>query len=491
MPRIELHLDGDGAVLREFMACRARRSFIRGPYGSGKTFGVAQRILKQMQEQEPNALGVRPTRWMAIRNTFPDLMDTTARDFESVFDGLGKMKKGGLEPPTFSVHFRMPDGTKVKADMVFQALDRPEHVKKLKGRQMTGIWLNESTELVKEVVDTSDLRTGRYPTLTDGGVACTWHGLISDTNSCDHDHWYYKMAEEERPRGWRFFSQPGGVIQKLDDIGEPVDREWEFNPKAENVSNLPGKELYYTDGCSGKKDDWVNVYLANHYGFSYDGMPCHPEYIDGTHTSRFELQANPKWPLILGIDFGRTPAAAICQYDPVNARHLVLDEFCTEDMSAVTFGPMLLRKLDHEYPGLKVHVAWCDPSGDDAGQATDDTPIQILRACGIPARPAPSNAPLLRRAAVANPAGRLALDGKPALIVSPKAKTLRKGLQGAFCYRRMKVSGEERYTELPDKNWVSHVCEGLEYALLGQGEGREAVRIKRQGTRSRQEFARM
>ena len=67
------------------------------------------------------------------------------------------------------------------------------------------------------------------------------------------------------------------------------------------------------------------------------------------------------------------------------------------------------------------------------------------------------------------------MDGRPALLISPRAKMLRKGLMGGFCYRRLKVGGTQ-YTEEPDKNQYSHVVESAEYALLGAGEGREALR---------------
>ena len=48
---------------------------------------------------------------------------------------------------------------------------------------------------------------------------------------------------------------------------------------------------------------------------------------------------------------------------------------------------------------------------------------------------------------------------------------LRKGLAGAFKYKRLAVTGEERYHDKRDKNPYSHPCEALEYGLLGEGEG--------------------
>ena len=75
---------------------------------------------------------------------------------------------------------------------------------------------------------------------------------------------------------------------------------------------------------------------------------------------------------------------------------------------------------------------------------------------------------------MANPLRRLLGDLRPGLMISPKAKMVRKGLAGGFCYRRIKT-GDERYTEEPDKNQYSHPVEALEYLCLGEGEGRSAL----------------
>ena len=53
---------------------------------------------------------------------------------------------------------------------------------------------------------------------------------------------------------------------------------------------------------------------------------------------------------------------------------------------------------------------------------------------------------------------------------------LRKGMAGAYRYRRVALAGEARYTDAPDKNRFSHVCEAAQYLMLGAGEGRALVR---------------
>jgi len=458
-------------VLWDFLLDRHRFSGIMGPLGSGKTYTAILKLLMLMTEQEPNGDGIRPTRVVCIRNTYSDLFTTTIRDFREVFtEKFGTMKLGGIEPPTFSVNFRMQDGTIVRSDVIFLALDREEHVRKLRGVQATFFWLNETKELVKSILDMADLRHGRYPSMAAGHVNPTWHGMIGDTNAPDEDHWYHRLAETEQMPDWKFFRQPGGVIDTgaLDKFGKKV---WIPNPEAENLANLPDR--YYERGLQGKDDAWIANMLGNEYGFVLDGKPVHPGYIDSKHTTTENLEFDKDRPLLLGIDFGRTPAAAIGQRDTWG-RITIIDEFVSEDMSQAVFGPELRRYLNANYPGAKIR-AWSDPAGEAKGQATEDTPRQVLVASGIPCQPAPSNKVILRRASISNPLQRLCGDGRPAFMVCPKAKWIRKGLMGGFQFRRMKVSGDERFTDEPDKNAYSHPVEATEYLMLGEGEGQMAL----------------
>jgi len=345
------------------------------------------------------------------------------------------------------------------------ALDRPESIKKLRGSQVTGFWLNEVKELPKAVVDMADLRHGRYPSAAAGGVKPTWHGMIGDTNAPDDDHWYHRLAEEENLEDWNFHRQPGGLFVSGDGFIP--------NLEAENLKNLP--DGYYVKGMQGKAKDWIKVNLCNEYGFVMDGKPVYPEYVDSVHCMNEHYQVIPGLPIYLGIDFGRTPACAMMQYNPGMGRYIGFDEFCTEDMSAASFAPELKLYLDKYYPGFKFSI-WGDPAGDQQGQATDDTPFMVCRASGINAMPCDTNKPLIRRAAIINPMKRLCMDGRPAFLISPKCKMWRKGLAGGFRYRRIQVIGDERFGDEPDKNIYSHVCEAGEYGLMGAGEGRESIK---------------
>lgn len=458
-------------VLNAFMRSRADVSFIRGPLGSGKTTGSIDRLLLQMREQQPNADGVRLTRWLAVRNTYLDLTETTIKDFLVVFEPLGKMRYGGLEPPNFSVRFRLEDGTIVDSEVIFLALDRPDSIRKLKGYQVTGIWWNELSEIDKALFDMGDLRHGRYPSDLHGGVRCTWHGMLGDTNSYDEGHWL-AAVEKDTPPGWEVFVQPGGVIE-TGEVTESGEKVWAPNPKAENLHGL--EPDYYARGMRAKEAMWIRVMLANRHGFVRKGLPVHPRFSEDIHVTPL-IQPLSRYPIDIGFDFGRTPACVLGQDWRHIGRYVALRSISSFNMSATLFAPEVKRVLEKDFQGYAVR-AWGDPSGDNGDQSTEETAIRIVRAKGIPITAAPSNEPTLRRAALDEPLTRLCVDGRPAYLVSKAGcQELIRALAGGFHFRELQVTGGKRYGDKPEKNDDSHVAESEEYRLLGCGEGAAALR---------------
>ena len=468
--KLEYYVRPPGKVLQDYSDCRSRVSIIIGPLGSGKTVQTILKLLDLMCEQDfvknktSRHWKTRPSRILAVRNTYSELFTTTIKDWLEIHGELGPFNAGGRQPPHQTIEFNLTDGTKVVSEIIFIAFDRPDHVKKARGLQPTWIWLNEVKELDKSVIDMLDLRHGRYPTKAKEYVAPTHHGMIGDTNAPDTDHWLYHLAEEVRPKDWSFFKQPGGLVR--------VDNKWKPNHLAENLENLPGKMDYYVKGMEGKADDWISVNLANEYGYVSDGKPVHPWYIDSTHCMKEDFIPSLAHPIVLGFDFGRTPACVFVQKS-AHMRWIAFDEFLAEDMGAVAFAPLLKKYIDQKYPNFRFK-GWGDPSGDSGSQSDDRTPFMILRSAGIPCYPTYTNDIMIRRASLENPLKELCMDGKPRFMITPDCVVTRKGLQGGFCYRRVQISGE-RYTDVPDKNKFSHPCEALEYALQGEGEGRRAL----------------
>jgi len=54
---------------------------ITGPFGSGKSSGCDIEIYRRAVGQEPSPDGVRKTRFAAVRNSYPQLRDTTIPTF--------------------------------------------------------------------------------------------------------------------------------------------------------------------------------------------------------------------------------------------------------------------------------------------------------------------------------------------------------------------------------------------------------------------------
>lgn len=462
--RIEISYKEQGPTLGRFLRDRTRRSFIMGPLGSGKTNAACYRAFSAMIEQEPNEHGVRLTRGVGVRNTYPDLFTTTIGDWLANYGDLGKFNAGGLEPPHQEIKFELEDGTRVESLLHFIAFDRPAHVRKARGLPLSFVWLNEVKELSRAVVDMLDLRTGRYQP---DNREPTWHGMFGDTNAPDADHWYYRMAEEDKPDGWAFHRQPGGLIK--------VEGQWILNPLAENVHNLPGREFYYLDGKQGKREDWIAVNFGNQYGFVKDGKAVYEEYIDDVHCREFEL--NTRWPLHIGLDFGLTPAATISQRSPMG-QWRTRYEIVTQHMGAVNFGRLLSRFIKEKHLDTDYEIASItgDPSGATDGQDEDESSVfKLLASVGIVARPAHTQEYSVRREAIAGKMTAL-IDGAPGYLVHPECRTLRKAHQGAYCLRRLEVAGMDRFKDAPDKNEWSHVAEAEQYGAMGAGEGKAVVR---------------
>jgi hypothetical protein len=446
-------------TLARFHASDAFIRGVMGPVGSGKSTAMCMELMRRAREQSPGPDGVRRTRFAVIRNTVRELGDTALRTWLDWFDP----ELFGPYHKTEMVH--RVSFEDVRCEVLFRALDSPADVKKLLSLELTGAWVNEARELPRAVVDALADRVGRYPARRDGGA--DWAGLVLDTNPPDTDHWWYRLAEIERPRGWAFFRQPGGL----------VERRGAFFPNsaAENLANLPSG--YYERAAAGCSADHVRVYHCAQYGFVCDGRPVFPEYVDVLHCPAEVLEPVAGVPLAVGLDFGLTPAALIAQRTPAG-RWLWLDELVAEDMGVARFGRLLKDLLHGRYAGFEVEV-WGDPAGAARSQTDERTAFQVLNALGVPARPAPSNDFTLRREALAAPLTRL-VDGKPGLLVSPRCATARRGLAGGYSLRRLAVAGAERFADKPDKSRFSHVIDAGGYALLGAGEGRALTRPRPQ-----------
>lgn len=460
-----------------FMRSPAFVRGIMGPFGSGKSVGVLMELMRRAKEQEKGRDGVRRVRYAIVRNSYPELRDTTRRTFEDWVPGA--KSQAGWSESEFSYVFRDGD---VEAEFLFRALDRPEQVKKLLSLELTGAWINEAREVPWQVVKMLVGRLRRYPSRMDCPNGPTWSGLVMDTNPPDDDSWWYKMFEEQDEAGRELgkialFKQPGGRHPKAENRGHWEDAKGncvghyadEKHPGCRWVTHLDPD--YYNDLATVNASDplWVKVHVDAQYGPTMSGRPVYPEYHDDVHSVEPEkCPPLPRAVLKLGMDFGLTPALAFGQVDPKDGQLQIFDELVATDLGAVRFAEDAARYIKIAYPGRPI-LGTGDPAGDIRAQTDERTPFDIVNAQGIPMAPAHTNDFTKRREAVARAMTRMTMLGRPALVISRKCKVLRKAMNGGYAFRRVSAPGEERFRDVPDKNSFSHVAEALQYLALGEG----------------------
>jgi hypothetical protein len=467
---VQIDYNPAGPVADEFHRSNAFVRGLMGPVGSSKSSVCCMEMFTRACEQKPSG-GVRRTRWAVLRNTYPELKSTTIKTWVEWFP-FCQMKWDA--PISSIIDLPLPDGTRVHMEVYFYALERPEDVDKLGSLEITGGWINEAREVAKPILDKLTERVGRYPPKR---IGCTWRGVLLDTNPPDDDSWYYKLAEKDddelieqtrqaelklRELGqlsptqslYEFFKQPGGLIQ--------VNGQYEPNPKAENIDNLDGGYGYYFRQLVGKKRNWIRAQLMGQYAPTAAGKPVYEdEYNDELHCR--EVNVIKQLPIIIGQDYGRTPAAALCQQTK-RGQFRIFDEVVSEGMGIRVFARDVLKPyLAQNYRDFQIIIVG-DPSGNDKRDTEETTCFQILAEEGLVAVPALTNELLARIEALSLPMSRM-IDGQPGFVISPKARIIRKGLNGGYCYERVNVGGE-RYREIPAKNPFSHPVEAAQYACL-------------------------
>lgn len=440
------------------------RAFIRGlmgPFGSGKSSGCVVELLNIAHEQ-PLMNGKRRARFACIRNTYGQLADTTIKTFlHWLPDGVfGKFNK--------TDHVYSLSGFQdLECEILFRALDRPEHVANLLSLELTAAWVNEAREIPWAVIKALKGRVDRYPARSEGG--CARPGIIMDTNPPEDDSWWFKLFEErqadgEAVEGVELFKQPGGR-----------------SPQAENLANLSAN--YYANLAAGSDPDFIRVYVDGLYGYVRDGKPVYPEYSDALHCRECEPVSGV--PIQRGWDFGLTPACVFTQALP-DGRWIVFEELCGDDIGIHAFADAVLQ-VSGRFEGFKFED-WGDPAGQQRNAMVMDrdekTCFDILAGKGIKIQAAEQNL-TARLESVRKPLNTLR-NGKPQLVLHPRCALLRKGFMGRYQFKRVKIAGAaERFHDVPDKNEFSHPHDALQYVatkvfgdvVRGREEGRQGLKL--------------
>ncbi len=340
---------------------------LTGPVGSGKTTGMALECARRMNDEHVDANKVRKTRVAVIRNTAQQLRQTVLPEIEKWLQPAYRYK---VTDSTLEFRYALPDGTRVESDWMLIPLDTPKDIQRLLSLNLSFAWISECREVPLEIVDSLLGRIGRFRSI--GVSQSAYYGIMAETNMPDEDSAWYNKLELELPKGWRVFKQPGGM-----------------EPNAENRQNL--RPNYYEDLIENNTSDWSDVYVHAKYGKSLSGQAVfRTSFLSDYHVTYEPLNHISGRPLMIGQDFGRTPAALIGQVD-LQGRLLVFQECTGIDMGVEQFATSILRpKLFERFSGVSTFMV-ADPAGKQKSQTNEDSPFDVLKRMGFATYGAPTN----------------------------------------------------------------------------------------------------
>lgn len=428
---------------------------IEGPFGSGKSSGCIMDIVMRAFRQQPDDKGIRKSRWAIIRQTYPELKATTVKTFQHwVPEEVAPVVQS--IPMVSKFYQPLQDGTTVQLEFVFLALEGPDDVKKLLSFELTGAYLNEAREISWEIIEALTGRVPRYPQTIKNEAGETIYGptepgIISDSNPPRTGHWLYEKFETGNvPKGWKKYTQPPAVFRNIE------TGAWELNPDAENLSHLP--DNYYQNQLEAGSEEFIRVNLGGEFGMSRKGKPVFAKYNDTTHASKEILQPIRGFPIIMGIDFGLTPAAVFAQVTGQGLR--VLDELpATDEMLEDYIAQYILPLVAKRYQGFSL-VACGDPAGRNRDRLSKRSDFDLLRTNNIRAYPAETNDPIRRIEAV-----NWFMVREKGFLISAQCTHLREALAGGYVFKEQR-NNSGQVTDIPDKNEYSHIADALQYASL-------------------------
>ena len=418
-------------------------NLVIGPVGSTKTTAGILKIAYEAKRIKACRDGIRRSRAVWIRQTREQLRDTSIPDFLRWYPpGVA----GNYAKTDYKFTLRFDD---VECEVLFRGLDDSDDVRRLLSLQATFAIADEFRELNPQVFEAMQGRLGRYPSKADNGVgACDDQGHQVDkfwgmSNPPDMDTFWEEYLSNP-PSNAAVFFQPSGL-----------------SPEADWTQYL--KDDYYENLAEGKSQDWIDVFINAKFGKSLSGQPVFRAFNRDLHVAKAPLNhfKGQMYPILIGMDFGLTPATALAQIDP-QGRLLVFSSLTSEGMGTLRFCREKLKPLlASRFGGSNVLIIG-DPAGQQRGQSDERSVFDILKQEGFRVIPARTNTIVARLNSVDAWLTRT-VDSKPAMLVDPGARELIDALRGGFRYK-IRTNGDT--DDKPEKNKFSHIADAFQYLCL-------------------------
>ena len=431
-------------TLKLFHQSNAPIRCLVGPVGSGKTTAATWDICYYLPFHLLKKHGIKKTRWLILRNTYSELIDTTQK---TVFEWF---EWGDYKVQQKDYVLLYPDAD-LRVEILFRSCDRPEDVKKFKSLEITGYWIDESIEVKEDIKLMLKNRIGRYPR------KCPERYGIETTNPPDVEHpTYYQFKYKthvpgplpERKEKWQ------GLLE---------GHEGFWQPPNENVANL--RDGYYRDLIKdySNNPDWVARYIKGQPGITIIGKQVYHNFMSKFHVAQESLVWTGGKMYVGWDNTGNCPAAVIGTIPTPGALH-ILAEYHTERMGIVDFCEMVVMERNRRWPDAE-WAEWGDPAGEgkfskSGGGLTSNA--DLMRECGIVLLASEQNWDA-RRESVETQMGKM-VSGQPGVLIDPSCTRLINGFLGGYCYPEMGTTGI--YGDKPIKNKYSHVHDALQYMMV-------------------------
>lgn len=471
-----------GPVAQSFIVSNEPTVVIMGPLGGGKTTAcVFKRIYAAAQApiawHPEDGKPTRMCRWIVLRDTFRSAEKTVLESWRQWFHKKypGSSWAGGNDRPvTHTLRFMGQDGVRVEVVTEFAGLGENDIETMMKGREYSGVWLNETDTHAEGAIDDAEQRVGRYPRrdllLTVDQIETLQRRLghklesgtrkamvIGDMNAPTVDNWTYSALVKKPGPDRHLFQQPSGRSEE-----------------AENRFNL---EPDYYDRIVRNQEDWfIKRMVDNEFGYSRAGKPVYEGFDRRRHVARMRILTDPNLTLGIGVDISMNslnPAAVFGQTRSPG-RIIVADElYLGHGVGAARFGEALQRRLSEDYSNAAKIRIWADPAAEhgadkEGGQLSAMETLSVI--LGLPILiPAGGSNELGMRLDAVKAEIRGYLEPDTHLLIDPeRCPLLLEGFEGKYKYRKRPEKAQTEYEDIPDKGhpW-SDLHDGLQYLVLG------------------------
>lgn len=202
---------------------------------------------------------------------------------------------------------------------------------------------------------------------------------------------------------------------------------------------------------------------------SFSGLPVYPNFRKDVHIAKKPLEPHMGLPILLGWDFGLTPACVVAQLQHNSLK--IIKEYVSKNEGIRTFSEAVLKDLRINYPEWSPndYHSFIDPAGFQRQQTDARTCAMEMEAVGVKnITPGPVDWET-RRSSVEKWLLYIDRDGAGLELDATQCSTLISGFSGGYRYND-KVNDLEPNKVMPLKNHFSHAHDALQYLCWGASQ---------------------